>query len=221
MKFKNKFLLLIILTFSFILFFNINNVKGATYDLSTISHITNGANWAIADCTTSQNKILLFVCKEYPKYNYICLNNFSRNGCLCATTSQYSFRHSGSMYVYNLNDDGSFSLIGTIGAEGSNDYVIDNVIYSSVDIYYTSEHDEPVTASKLFFQQPPLETLIFQYPPEEPVLATIMEEKEITKEMEKTNLQIRVIIPLIIAVVVSFLGLRKALQMLSTILRRS
>lgn len=210
MKFKNKFLLLIILVFAFLIFFNISNVKATTYDLTTISYINNGANWAFADCTTSQGKNLLFVCREHTKgYNYLIYNKKSRDGCLAATKNNYSNASSGDLYVYSLNSDGSISFIGSTGSEGSNDYIIDKVIYSSTDIYYLDNK-----GTSLFFQQTPKETVTSIYLSELTPLLKV-------EEMEKTNLQIRVIIPLIIVVVVSFLGLRKALQMLSTILRRS
>lgn len=73
------------------------------------------------------------------------------------------------------------------------------VLYSSVDI-----HD---TSGGIFFQKTPV-----------PVLVEVMSPEVVEK---KTVQEILGVLPLIIAVVVSFLGLRKALKMLSTFLNRS
>lgn len=78
---------------------------------------------------------------------------------------------------------------------------LDNVkiIASSVDI-----HD---TSGGIFFQKTPV-----------PVLVEVMSPEVVEK---KTVQEILGVLPLIIAVVVSFLGLRKALKMLLTFLNRS
>lgn len=73
------------------------------------------------------------------------------------------------------------------------------VLYSSVDI-----HD---TSGGIFFQKTPV-----------PVLVEVMSPEVVEK---KTIQEILGVLPLILVVVVSFLGLRKALKMLSTFLNRS
>ena len=74
-----------------------------------------------------------------------------------------------------------------------------DVLYSSVDI-----HD---TSGGVFFQKTPV-----------PVLVEVMSPEVVEK---KTVQEILGVLPLIIVVVVSFLGLRKALKMLLSLLRRS
>lgn len=146
----------------------------------------------------------------------------------------YSMRFtevSGKKYVFSwllvsVNDDGTFTLVKDLSDNcglwlnevyvlSSNNsswelykqkgylgiyYAKEKIIYSNIDIYNGIKSDD------IFFQAPP-----------QGILAPIVE----GTKMETTLQEVIHLLPLIIVVVVSFLGLRKALQMLSTLLRRA
>lgn len=77
-------------------------------------------------------------------------------------------------------------------------------VYSTNDIYRTTNNYKPGNGDKPFFQVSPLTKIL------------------VTEKTEKKTIQeILGLLPLTLVVVVSFLGLRKALQMLLSFLRRS
>lgn len=204
MKFKNKFLLLIILTFSFILFFNINNAKAYTCSVNEdntyfkINYTVNDVEYVSPNIPIKylNNGFLIW---HSPNNNdkeiTICKNK--NEDCFLINNSLSSITYSNKDLMYCNYSKGVWRDCSQIEL-------------STGRIVVCSSHEVKKSDGTIFFQNPVVEK-------RQGVLAPLLE----TKEMEKTNLQIRVIIPLIIVVVVSFLGLRKALQMLSTILRRS
>lgn len=114
---------------------------------------------------------------------------------------------SGYFYVFNLNYElESSNYYSELNFNSDYSwYFSDNVINSSMDFYTDN------TYTTLFFQGTPLV--------QEKVLAPIVEEK---KETMGTVLQeIVSILPMILVVVVSLVGLRKALSMLFSLLRQS
>ena len=105
------------------------------------------------------------------------------------------YKIKGSSYDYESTKNYNSSV-----ADGSNNVgTLSQFTYSTFTIYTNS------TKEKVFFQGPS-------------VLVKIMKTELAEK---KTVQEILGVLPLIIVVVVSFLGLRKALQMLSTLLRRA
>ena len=100
----------------------------------------------------------------------------------------------GQFYGYNLKDG---NWVYDSGIVDYLDYSVIEPLLSSDDIYQNDGEDT-------FFQAPPLS-----------ILATIVEEAE----TEETLLQIVKILPLILVMVVCFLGLRKGLKTLSTLLQ--
>ena len=84
------------------------------------------------------------------------------------------------------------------------------ITYSTSDISIDN-------GEKTFFYHPVGEKPVPEEPAPVGVLAPLLDKEK----MKETTLQIRVILPLIIVILVSFLGLRKALKLLQTILNRS
>lgn len=239
MKFKNKLLILLFIFITLFTFLYMTNVKALTFDEVEFKEVPND----ILDKVFNTNKYksgdyytiiglcpkdkpqasshpeiiteyaVLFVKKSLNIVPY--LNGGIESGGIQLmfqgkdnTNTVRSFA-SDDIFYYGIGSDNNF---WDYRSSTYNSYYFefklqDKTVYlwSDIDIRKNWNNNEP------FFQPPVVEE------PEPPILAPLLE----VKEMEKANLQIRVIIPLIIVVVVSFLGLRKALQMLSTILRRS
>lgn len=129
--------------------------------------------------------------------------------------------NNGDVVLWNMNGDNKESFVICDINKGSNDfsnpikkftstwtsinpsknvsYAGCRILFSSNDIYYRS--------GGIFFQKTPV-----------PVLVEVMSPEVVEK---KTVQEILGVLPLIIVVVVSFLGLRKALKMLLTFLNRS
>lgn len=103
------------------------------------------------------------------------------------------YRYDGSTFNHISNYD----ICENSGNTGYNGKLF---LYSTIDIYNDLESD------KIFFLKTP-----------QVIVARQVEEVE----MSQVQAEILGILPLILALVVSFLGLRKALKMLATFLRRS
>lgn len=160
-----------------------------------------------------QVKVMQTIYKQYSsKYDsYVCRENQS-------IISMYLYNCSEELYFYVIGDKlyssikcepyyVEFDYSGNIRTElqGSYNqvYAISRGkpnIYSNRDVYFGASKDV------VFFHVPP-----------QGILAPIVE----GTKMETTLQEVIHLLPLIIVVVVSFLGLRKALQMLSTLLRRA
>lgn len=129
--------------------------------------------------------------------------------------------NNGDVVLWNMNGNNKASFFKCDINKGSNDFSnpikkftstwtsinpSKNVSYAGCHIYFSS-NDLYYPSGEIFFQKTPV-----------PVLVEVMSPEVVEK---KTVQEILGVLPLIIAVVVSFLGLRKALKMLSTFLNRS
>ena len=129
--------------------------------------------------------------------------------------------NNGDVVLWNMNGDNKASFFICDINKGSNDFSnpikkftstltsinpAKNVSYAGCRILFSS-NDIHYPSGEIFFQKTPV-----------PVLVEVMSPEVVEK---KTVQEILGVLPLIIAVVVSFLGLRKALKMLSTFLNRS
>lgn len=129
--------------------------------------------------------------------------------------------NNGDVVLWNMNGNNKASFFICYINKGSNDFSnpikkftstwtsinpSKNVSYAGCHIYFSS-NDLYYPSGEIFFQKTPV-----------PVLVEVMSPEVVEK---KTVQEILGVLPLIIAVVVSFLGLRKALKMLSTFLNRS
>lgn len=137
-------------------------------------------------------------------YRVIFIENKENNkNCYINTSLGYGSRegiklNSGYIIYYEFSSD--FSFLGR--SEGDIGYYTedkgnDEYLFRNINAY---------DGDTLFFQGTPLSTL-----------ALIVEKTE----TEETLLQILKILPMILVLVVCFLGLRKALQMLSTLLHQA
>ena len=129
--------------------------------------------------------------------------------------------NNGDVVLWNMNGNNKASFFICDINKGSNDFSnpikkftstwtsinpSKNVSYAGCHIYFSS-NDLYYPSGEIFFQKTPV-----------PVLVEVMSPEVVEK---KTVQEILGVLPLIIAVVVSFLGLRKVLKMLSTFLNRS
>lgn len=129
--------------------------------------------------------------------------------------------NNGDVVLWNMNGNNKASFFICDINKGSNDFSnpikkftstwtsinpSKNVSYAGCHIYFSS-NDLYYPSGEIFFQKTPV-----------PVLVEVMSPEVVEK---KTVQEILGVLPLIIVVVVSFLGLRKALKMLSTFLNRS
>lgn len=129
--------------------------------------------------------------------------------------------NNGDVVLWNMNGNNKASFFICDINKGSNDFSnpikkftstwtsinpSKNVSYAGCHIYFSS-NDLYYPSGEIFFQKTPV-----------PVLVEVMSPEVVEK---KTVQEILGVLPLIIVVVVSFLGLRKALSWLLTLLRRS
>ena len=129
--------------------------------------------------------------------------------------------NNGDVVLWNMNGNNKASFFICDINKGSSDFSnpikkftstwtsinpSKNVSYAGCHIYFSS-NDLYYPSGEIFFQKTPV-----------PVLVEVMSPEVVEK---KTVQEILGVLPLIIVVVVSFLGLRKALKMLSTFLNRS
>lgn len=217
MKLQNKILLMLIIAFSFILFFNISNVKASNdiiptrienetlFNLiyETDEYLSGNYVFYIAHPTNSSSELTVMFLK-YSDDLKVYVDNFSGSEYRVYYNKSvqrvnYSYYKNGTTLNKNWSGNASSDTFG---------YSSTAEFYSNFDIYNDN------TYTTLFFQVP-----VVEEPTQETqgIIAPLLDQQK----MEETTLQIRVIIPLIIVVVVSFLGLRKALKMLSQILHRS
>lgn len=102
--------------------------------------------------------------------------------------------------------------------DDSNGYAVDFAYSSSGSMsLFASNYDIYDENNELVFPQPPVEEETPVEEKQEITLAPIVEEVE----TEKTLMEVVGILPLIIVVVVSLVGLRKALKILLTVLKRA
>lgn len=194
---KNK-IFPIICMFVLIISVFTNSVFASSYNAS------NGKSYDLPEFTDEM--------KKYDKYLIFVENDGKHFGLYFLVDDDgYFFNNSSGIYCHgrllicSTDGDGYYGsryeiepgTVGKIGGSinGSSTFI------SSVDIY------TDVNKSDVFFQKPLV-----------PVLVGIMDREKAEK---MTVQEILGVLPLIIVVVVSFLGLRKALRMLVTFLRRS
>lgn len=198
---KNKFFthrfLPILSVFLFVAFVFTSSVF-ASSDLSA----NNGNIYTLPDFTDEM--------KQYPNYLIFVENNGALfNLVFLVDDNGYFYNDSTGIHsygrlllcsstgdnYYNSRYEVSSGTIAKIGQPITSS----SVFISSVDIY------KDVNKNEIFFQKPPI-----------PALVEIMKQE---KAEMKTIQEILGILPLILVVVVSFLGLRKALSWLLTLLR--
>lgn len=238
---KNNKLLFILLFIFFILFFIFTN------STSAYTQEYNGYTFFMPDNIIEEIKNSKEIISEFDDDNYYHAVVFSsyhnRLQIFFYPKDKVSFIYSGIKYgdslwaVPNSASDlivytctvSSFNLIEHTIDLGNNSFIrktfsssTENALltYNPSDNYFYFVGNIPLykdaNKSSLwcdtfdFFQQPPQEVA------PQMVLAPIVEEME----MEVTLKEIIQILPLIIVIVVSFLGLRKALQMLLSLLHR-
>lgn len=176
-------------------------------------------------CTTDSNidtstgfsanevKIIENMYKQYSsKYNsYVCRYH-------AGEITMYLYDYSPDLFFYVLNGElyssiecspyyVNFTTSGVIRNEGQGSY---NQVYAHAsgkpNIYSNRDVYSGASRDIVFFQVPP-----------QGILAPIVEETKAEVILQ----EVVQLLPMILVVVVSFLGLRKALQILSTLLRRA
>ena len=147
--------------------------------------------------------VINFLSSDYDKTRRLYLNS---NNVVCMESSLYMqyLKWTGSTWSYAGWSGYSGGNASNVSGEPSYSTLVSNyeLVGSSKDVYKDN------TFNDVFFQSPPKPTSLME------VMSVEMEEKRTVQE-------ILGILPLIIVVVVSFLGLRKALRILVTFLRRS
>lgn len=93
----------------------------------------------------------------------------------------------------------------TLGADNK----LISLVATNFDVYGTTNYND----GELVFQLPTLKKTT--------TLAPVIQREKTKGTLQETLTEILVVLPLIIVVVVSLVGLRKALKMLSMLLRRS
>lgn len=144
------------------------------------------------------------------KGNYLFVFNSSDAYCYGdGTDTSYASLYipSGCCKMVTLSDNNTvvssitdYNKTGRIGC-------LDEVLYTSVDIYKSeNKSDVILSGSTNFFPQPPVETLL-----------------EVMKKVEKGAVlkEVMGLLPVILSVLVSLIALRKALKMLSAFLKTS
>lgn len=194
---KNK-IFPIICMFVLIISVFTNSVFASSYNAS------NGKSYDLPEFTDEM--------KKYDKYLIFVENDGKHFGLYFLVDDDgYFFNNSSGIYCHgrllicSTDGDGYYGSRyevepGTVGKIGGS-ITGSSTFISSVDIY------TDVNKSDVFFQKPLV-----------PVLVGIMDREKAEK---MTVQEILGVLPLTIVVVVSFLGLRKALRMLVTFLRRS
>ena len=193
---KYKKLTLVFLVIIFLIVFS--TFSSASF---TVNH--NGENVFLPDLPIDTSNVYMHYVVCYNRFGYHLVyyesNDFSRfvinSRALITLDSDGNPVTDGSVKLVTYNDDtkswGSVQDWGDLTPSP-------DVVFNCNENIYTEE-------GELFFPQPPLS------------LGEIVE----TSQMEKVLQQIVTILPLILVVVVSFLGLRKALQMLLTLLHQA
>lgn len=201
--FLNK-MLLIFVFFVIVVSACFSNVKA-----SSIKYITaNNVTYTLPDeCTDN-----FFIFEGFDNTLRLVYGNFP---------DWHLSENNGDVVLWNMNGNNKASFFICDINKGSNDFSnpikkftstwtsinpSKNVSYAGCHIYFSS-NDLYYPSGEIFFQKTPV-----------PVLVEVMSPEVVEK---KTVQEILGVLPLIIAVVVSFLGLRKALKMLSTFLNRS
>lgn len=217
--FKRKVLIfaLLFIAFIFCFSFNNNNVYAADLDLfneflqengSELSKMLEGYDYLIIN-NTYQNYITLYYTN--------CENNLfywnSENGSYGHRFRLHSSSDLGkdlySLYIFNINNDNEFVMPTSLRTEFSamsgnnmlvNNYSLDNILFSNCNFVA----DDVVVDTKKAL---PLFTTLA------PIVAEVQTQGVVQEILDILNM--------ILVVVVSLLGLRKALSMLSTVLRMS
>lgn len=188
---KNKKVLLLLLIF-LILFIFSSNIFAVVLDVNGSQVELPDINFKHYVVLKGDNYYLMALDDVYSESANVCkADNSSYKYCEGVTTSNDNYLIKFPYYSLNGNEWNLVTSVSNWTASGL------SVIYSTENIYYNDE---------IFFQKAP-----------QGVLTQIVEQVE----MREVMTEIVKIIPLIIVVVVSFLGLRKALQMLSKVLHQS
>lgn len=188
---KNKKVLLLLLIF-LILFIFSSNIFAVVLDVDGSQVKLPDINFKHYVVLKGDNYYLMALDDVYSESANVCkAGDSSYKYCEGVTTSNDNYLIKFPYYSLNGNEWNLVTSVSNWTAGGL------SVIYSTENIYYNNE---------IFFQKAP-----------QGVLTQIVEQVE----MREVMTEIIKIIPLIIVVVVSFLGLRKALQILSMVLHRA
>ena len=210
---KYKKLTLVFLVILFLLVFSINNFASYYegdendygYYYSTFPEELLQKVMELDEWSNNNYGCFGFHYKAIDGYRIIFIENLEHNkSCSINSSAGYGTRFGielnsgGNIIFYEYTSDYSFiqRVEGQISSY-SEDKGKDEYLFRNIDAY---DNDT------LFFQGTPLSNL-----------ALIVEKTE----TQETLLQIVKILPMILVLVVSFLGLRKALQMLSTLLHQA
>lgn len=197
-------MLLIFVVFVIAVFACFSNVKASSTKYITANNVT----YTLPDeCTDN-----FFICENVNNTVYLIFGNYTdwkfseNNGDVVVNNINNGSVQNFTVYVvskdsYNFNNyTNKFTTTWTsINPQKNVSYAGCKVLYSTSDLYTAS--------GDIFFQKTPV-----------PVLVEVMSPEVVEK---KTIQEILGVLPLTIVVVVSFLGLRKGLQMLLSFLRRS
>ena len=210
MKTNNKLFLMFILMFSFLMLFNVSVVK-ANFEFTYNSEEYNFENFPEYD-TEKYSNFVIFYDTSISAYVMV-LQPINSSSVFVSSTGSLEFRLDPTMdtplvayrcYAPHLSW-GSHSINQDASGAGFSNFNIDNnasryVVYSTSDIYVDD-------TNTVFFYRTPVG-----------IIAPLVDRKM----MQETTLQeVVIILPMILVVVVSLVGLRKALAMLFSLLRQS
>lgn len=196
---KNKILAISII-FILISFTFITSCYAATYDLTTVSYISeNNYNWAIYK--SNDENYYLIVCIENGYQTLTLYNNHlfaSKSGGLA---------QKGQSKIYLLNSDGTITLATEYNEINMTQYPVVTVLYSSKDIHINNAG----SSSGIFFQQTPVDNTQL-------VLGKVTLAEIMKTAGEQANLEVYQIILTVIAttagLMVLLVGLKKGLTVL-------
>lgn len=193
---KNKKFLIIFFTIFILIFFSFSNCFAYTIDENNA--VSSYA--LVKDYCESNNLTIYDYVITSEGFIYVAINSdYSLSVVYGEAAGKYANYITCTGYrIFKLEDNGNFS-VAVSSTNGSKYTYGDAIIYSSFDV---------LKDGTIFF----LKT---------PVVQGIIAPKLEGVEMSQTIQEIVAILPLIIVVVVSLVGLRKALQMLSTLLRKA
>lgn len=170
--------------------------------------------------TANKNHVLL---RDYSQYNYVFLSRYS-DDTVQVFYSGYPFEiyYNDSYQKYILTTHASG--IGSVSQYYCDKYEANNTTYTypkqSVGYFDVNDNADDIKA-RIKYSNSDIVGLygngVFFYPPIQPILMPVTQKVE----MDKTLTQVVGLIPLLILLVVGFLGLRKALRMLLAILHRA
>lgn len=215
-----KYKILFILSFMFLilLLFNTNSFASFSFEYNGTTHVlpnieeTYTFNGTTYNTSNFKHKLVLDFKNGSDNVYQVFLYNCSSDTCIVSKPyddlSNLYFTNIESFIQLQKVNSGDLEIIGANTSPVCNPYYksfafeIGQVVYSDIDIYLDDG-----------------ETVLFYVPAQEVLAQVLVREK--AEKPEMVMKEIVVILPLIIVIVVSLVGLRKALTMLSTLLHRA